>query len=109
MSLPLSNCSGNWPYMYLAPRPPTEKYPRPSYRNMMSHIRCATNPYFRRPISGCICLYLSSALHENAREPHTYTRQQQKEGNSSDGELDDFQEPKLSSLSKMNMDDIFPL
>ncbi|KAI9438818.1 caspase domain-containing protein [Lactarius indigo] len=68
--------------------------PRPSYRDLMSHV--------------------NFALHENARELHAYTREQKKkeargEGNGFDGELDNFQEPKLSSLAKLNMDDIFHL
>ncbi|KAH9059168.1 caspase domain-containing protein [Lactarius vividus] len=68
--------------------------PRPSYRDLMSHV--------------------NFALHENALELHAYTREQKKreargEGNGFDGELDNFQEPKLSSLAKLNMDDIFHL
>ncbi|KAH8994283.1 caspase domain-containing protein [Lactarius akahatsu] len=68
--------------------------PRPSYRDLMSHV--------------------NFALHENARELHAYTREQKKreargEGNGFDGELDNFQEPKLSSLAKLNMDDVFQL
>ncbi|KAF8256898.1 caspase domain-containing protein [Lactarius quietus] len=69
--------------------PPTEEHPHPSYREMMSHI--------------------NFALHQNARELHAYTRQQKKEGNGFDGEMDNFQEPNLSSLSKLNMDDKFEL
>ena len=45
--------------------------------------------------------FYSFALHENARELHAYTRQQKKGGNDFDGELDNFQEPKLSSLWKL--------
>ncbi|KAH9005351.1 hypothetical protein EDB83DRAFT_754341 [Lactarius deliciosus] len=68
--------------------------PCPSYRDLMSHV--------------------NFALHENARELHAYTREQKKreargEGNGFDGELDNFQEPKLSSLAKLNMDDVFHL
>ncbi|KAF8258294.1 hypothetical protein EI94DRAFT_1148415 [Lactarius quietus] len=58
-----------------------KEHPRPSYRNMMSHV--------------------NFALYENARELHAYTRQQKREGNGFDGELDNFQEPMLSSLSKL--------
>jgi len=65
------------------------KHPRPSYRKLMSHV--------------------NFALHENARELHAYTRKQRKDGNDFDGELDNFQEPKLSSLWKLNMDEIFQL
>ncbi|KAI9440267.1 caspase domain-containing protein [Lactarius psammicola] len=71
-----------------------ETQPRPSYRNLMSHV--------------------NFALHENARELHAYTREQKKkaargEGTGFDGEMDNFQEPKLSSLAKLNMEDIFQL
>ncbi|KAI9431485.1 caspase domain-containing protein [Lactarius indigo] len=68
--------------------------PRPSYRDLMSHV--------------------NFALHENSLELHKYTRYQKKEaafgrGDGFDGELDDFQEPQLSSLAKLNMDDILDL
>src|SRR5260370_328622 len=76
--------------------------------------------------------FSSFMLHENARELHKYTREQKKkgagEGTGFDGELDNFQGPTLSSLSKLvrlgcnflplihtdllfgqNMDDIFRL
>lgn len=71
-----------------------ETHPRPSYRNLMSHV--------------------NFALHENACELHTYTRKEKKkaargEGSGFDGELDNFQEPKLSSLGRLDMDDIFQL
>jgi len=65
------------------------KHPRSSYRKLMSHV--------------------NFALHENARELQAYTRQQRREGNGFDGELDNFQEPKLSSLWKLNMDELFQL
>jgi len=65
------------------------KNPRSSYRNLMT--------------------YVNYALHENARKLHEYTRQQKKGGNDFDGELDNFQEPKLSSLWKLNIDEIFQL
>jgi hypothetical protein len=66
-----------------------EKHPRPSYRSLMTHV--------------------NFVLHGNARELHTYTRQQKKYGNDFDGEMDNFQQPKLSSLTKLNMDDILGL
>lgn len=71
-----------------------EAHPTPSYRNLMSHV--------------------NFALYENFRDLHTYTREQKKkeargEGMSFESELDEFQEPKLSSLSKLNMDDKFRL
>ena len=45
--------------------------------------------------------FFSFALHENARELHTYTRQQKEGGYGFDWELDNFHEPELSSLSKL--------
>ncbi|KAI9432855.1 caspase domain-containing protein [Lactarius indigo] len=59
---------------------------RPSYRELMSHI--------------------NFQLHDNALELHKYTRYQKKkathgEGDGFDGELDNFQEPLLSSLAKL--------
>ena len=50
--------------------------------------------------------FSSFKLHENARELHEYTRSQKQkqargEGAGFDGELDNFQEPNLSSLSKL--------
>ncbi|KAI9438830.1 hypothetical protein H4582DRAFT_2146753 [Lactarius indigo] len=67
---------------------------RPSYRDLMSHV--------------------NFALHENALELHKYTHYQKKaaafgQENGFDGELDDFQEPQLSSFGKLNMDDILDL
>ena len=74
--------------------------------------------------------FYSFALHENSRELHAYTRKQKKEGNDFDGELNNFQQPKLRGLAKLvglcylwlisslialfpifdqNMDDIFDL
>ena len=71
----------------------------------MSHVKCATKPlYIRRLIdlsASPSLFFFSFALHENSRDLHTYTRQQKKEGCEFDGELDNFQEPKLSSLWKL--------
>ncbi|KAH9164041.1 hypothetical protein EDB89DRAFT_2078312 [Lactarius sanguifluus] len=73
----------------------------PQKRNLTHHIRDLMS-------------HVNFALHENTRELHAYTREQKKkeargEGNGFDGELDNFQEPKLSSLAKLNMDEIFDL
>ena len=48
----------------------------------------------------------SFQLHDNALALHKYTREQRKmarqgQGNGFDGELDDFQEPELSSLVRL--------
>ena len=53
-------------------------------------------------LSSCPSLFFHSfALHENARGLHTFIRQQKKGGNGFDGELENFQEPNLSSLWKL--------
>ncbi|KAN0136282.1 Caspase domain containing protein [Lactarius tabidus] len=67
---------------------------RPSYRALMSHI--------------------NFQLHDNAIELHKYTRYQKMkashgEGDGFDGELDNFQEPVLSSLAKLDMNEILKL
>ncbi|KAF8267146.1 caspase domain-containing protein [Lactarius quietus] len=67
---------------------------RPSYRALLSHI--------------------NFQLHDNALELHKYTRYQKVkashgEGEGFDGELDNFQEPVLSSLAKLDMDEILKL
>ncbi|KAH8989879.1 hypothetical protein EDB86DRAFT_2831373 [Lactarius hatsudake] len=74
--------------------PPIGMQPRPSYRDLMSHV--------------------NFELHKNALELHKYTRYQKKNasqgrGDGFDGELDNFQEPQLSSFAKLNMDDILDL
>jgi len=66
----------------------------PSYKSLMSHI--------------------NFQLHDNALALHEYTHDQRKkahkgQGNGFDGELDNFQEPELSSLVRLNMDDILRL
>jgi len=67
---------------------------RPSYRALMSHI--------------------NFQLHDNALELHKYTRYQKMmaahgEGEGFDGELDNFQQPVLSSLAKLDMEDFLKL
>ncbi|KAH9968497.1 caspase domain-containing protein [Lactifluus volemus] len=66
----------------------------PTYKALMSHI--------------------NHKLHDNAMALHEYTHDQRKkaargEGNGFDGDLDNFQEPELSSLVKLNMDDTLQL
>ncbi|KAH9968493.1 caspase domain-containing protein [Lactifluus volemus] len=66
----------------------------PTYKALMSHI--------------------NHKLHDNAMALHEYTYYQRKkvargEGNGFDGDLDNFQEPELSSLVKLNMDDTLQL
>ena len=53
-----------------------------------------------------VSLSFSHQLHDNAMALHEYTHEQKKkaargEGNGFDGDLDNFQEPDLSSLVKL--------
>jgi hypothetical protein len=43
----------------------------------------------------------SFELHDNALALHEYTRHERKKASGFDGELDNFQEPELSSLGKL--------
>ncbi|KAH9005354.1 caspase domain-containing protein [Lactarius deliciosus] len=86
-----------------------EGYPPREGRRLRSGASLVSPTRYESPVS-----IVNFALHENARELHAYTREQKKreargEGNGFDGELDNFQEPKLSSLAKLNMDDVFHL
>lgn len=56
--------------------------------------------------SHCAIFFFSFTLYENFQDLHKYTREQKKkvargEGVGFDDEIDDFQEPILSSLSKL--------
>ena len=58
------------------------------------------------PISDCINPFYSYQLHATCRALHKYTLQEKKkaargEGTGFDGELNNFQAPQLSSLSKL--------
>ena len=58
------------------------------------------------PISDCIDPFYSYQLHADCRALHKYTLQEKKkaargEGTGFDGELNNFQVPQLSSLSKL--------
>jgi hypothetical protein len=58
--------------------------------------------------------HINFQLHHNALELHKYTRYQKTkashgEGDGFDGELDNFQEPLLSSLAKLDMDETLKL
>jgi len=66
-----------------------KRHPHPSYRELMTHVN------FR--------------LHENCRVLHDYTRTQKKQGHDFDGELNNFQTPELSSLAKLDMDEVLQL
>ncbi|KAH9165606.1 hypothetical protein EDB89DRAFT_2008573 [Lactarius sanguifluus] len=70
-----------------------ETQPRPSYRDLLSHI--------------------NFALHENSHELYKHIREQRKavlrNGSDFDGEMVNFQGPLLSSLAKLDLDDIFQL
>ncbi|KAI9510660.1 caspase domain-containing protein [Russula earlei] len=66
------------------------------------------------PSYGALMSHINFQLHDNALALHDYTRDQRKkashgEGDGFDGELDNFQEPELSSLVRLNMDDTLQL
>jgi len=71
-----------------------KKYSSPSYSALMAHI--------------------NFQLHDNALALHEYTRHERKrshvgQADRFDGELDNFQQPELSSLVRLKMDDILQL
>jgi len=65
-------------------------------------------------MAGATTVMFNIQLHDNALALHNYTRDQRKKarrgrGLGFDGELDNFQEPELSSLVRLNMDEILRL
>jgi hypothetical protein len=72
----------------------------------MSHIKYVSVLNALSRALMCRHLISSFQLHDNALELHKYTRYQKVkashgEGEGFDGELDNFQEPVLSSLAKL--------
>ncbi|KAH9977499.1 caspase domain-containing protein [Russula compacta] len=67
------------------------------------------------PSYGAMMTHINFQLHDNALALHAYTRDQRKkaahgEGDGFlDGDLDNFQEPELSSLGKLNMEGILQI
>jgi len=66
------------------------------------------------PSYGALMSHINFQLHYNALVLHEYTLEQRKkarhgQGDGFDGELDNFQEPELSSLVRLNMDDTLQL
>jgi hypothetical protein len=58
--------------------------------------------------------HFSFQLHDNALALHHYTREEKKkahngQGDGFDGELDNFQEPELSSIVRLDMEDTLQL
>jgi hypothetical protein len=49
----------------------------------------------------CFFIFSSFELHDNALALHEYTRHERKMATGFDGELNNFQEPELSSLVKL--------
>jgi len=48
-----------------------------------------------------VSYFFSFELHHNALALHEYTRHERKKASGFDGELDNFQQPELSSLGKL--------
>jgi len=66
------------------------------------------------PSYGALMSHINFQLHDNALALHEYTRDQRKkahrgQGDGFDGELDNFQEPELSSIVRLNMEDTLQL
>jgi hypothetical protein len=62
--------------------------------------------YQRAQCTASSFLYFSFQLHDNALALHEYTRHERKkahngQGDGFDGELDNFQQPELSSLERL--------
>jgi len=67
-----------------------------------------------KPSYGALMAHINFQLHDNALALHEYTRHERKMAASGhgvrfDGELDNFQQPELSSLGRLNMADILQL
>lgn len=67
----------------------------------MSHVKYAKPLFSHLPIQAHLLTFFSFALHENSRDLHAHTRPREKEDNVFDGKLDNFPEPRLSSLWKL--------
>jgi len=66
------------------------------------------------PSYGALMAHINFQLHANALALHDYTRSEKKkaaigQGDGFDGELDNFQEPELSSLERLNLNDTLRL
>jgi len=66
------------------------------------------------PSYGALMAHINFQLHYNALALHEYTREERKKahhgrGDGFDGELDNFQEPELSSIVRLNMEDTLQL
>ena len=90
----------------------TETNAYPSYRALMAHVKYATIPVLIPPsirlsaYSIALSALFSIQLHTNCRELHKYTLAEKKKaaqgrGVGFDGEMNNFQAPQLSSLSKL--------
>ncbi|KAI0246844.1 caspase domain-containing protein [Lactifluus subvellereus] len=76
---------------------------------LCNYLKTHNHPTYRALMS-----QINFQLHDNALALHEYTRHQRQkaargEGSGFDGELDNFQEPVLSSLMRLNMDDTLQL
>jgi hypothetical protein len=76
---------------------------------LCNYLKKQSNPSY-----GALMAHINFQLHDNALALHEYTRHERKLEASGqavhfDGELDNFQEPELSSLVRLNMADILQL
>ena len=81
------------------------KQPAPSYHTLMTYVKCATRPsYYQYRIA--LTSFFSYQLYAIFRGLHKYTLEEKKKarrgvGPGFDGDLNNFQAPKLSSLGKL--------
>jgi len=83
-------------------------------RGSLTAVLCEFLKMQPLPSYGALMSHVNLQLHTNALALHKYTLQEKKraargEGPGFDGELNNFQAPQLSSLSKLNMDDTLQL
>jgi len=83
-------------------------------KGSLTTVLCNYLKKHSHPSYGALMAHINFQLHDNALALHDYTRHERKaaaigQGDGFDGELDNFQEPELSSLVKLNMNDILQL
>jgi len=83
-------------------------------RGSLTTVLCNYLKNNSTPSYGALMSHINFQLHDNALALHEYTRDERKKahlgkGIGFDGELDTFQEPNLSSLVRLNMEDTLKL
>ncbi|KAH9998768.1 peptidase C14, caspase domain-containing protein [Russula vinacea] len=83
-------------------------------KGSLTTVLCNYLKEYSSPSYSALMAHINFQLHDNALAMHEYTRHERKrthlgDADRFDGELDNFQQPELSSLEKLNMDDILQL